>query len=120
MALSEQMCEALNKYFKWKLTNVPDLDPPVLVIFDYSPAPHQPIVSIAFDFSGGAKCWLTATNVRHENGDGPSSHPDYREFTLDARKFHPYSITPLQSDLFTDIRILKKICRSMYAYILWD
>ena len=58
MSLSPEMTLALDRRFKWKLTNVPALEKPVLVVCGYSPSNDAAPLSIAFDSAGRAMCWL--------------------------------------------------------------
>ena len=117
MGLPPQMKEALDHRFNWKLTNVPELENPILAVFDYSPSDRQLPVSIAFDYSGGPKCWLSESSVREIDNNGPKNHPDYREFVLEGRQFHPYSIQAFPGVIFEDIDQFVRACRRLYHHV---
>lgn len=117
MGLSPQMRDALDYRFNWKLTNVSELENPVLAVFDYSPSDSQRPVSIAFDYSGGPKCWLSELSVREIDNNGPKHHPKYREFVLEGRQFHPYSIQSLPRTIFEDIDEFVSVCQRLYRHV---
>ena len=120
MALTETMEEELNQCFNWRLTNVPELENLVLIVLDYSPSVDQPPLSIAFDFSCGAKCWLSASKVRKIGDKGPSPHPDYRRFVFEGRKFHPYSIIAFPQAIFEEIQKFSSACQCLYQHVDWS
>ena len=120
VSLLAQMKEALDQSFKWRLTNVRELENPVLIVLDYSPGDDQRPLSIAFDFSGGAKCWLSEAKVRKIGDDGPKPHQDYRSFVFEGRKFHPYSITAFPQTIFQEIREFTSACRHLYQHADWS
>ena len=120
MGLSPQMRDALDHRFNWKLTNVSELENPVLAVFDYSPSDSQRPVSIAFDYSSGPKCWLSELLVREIDNNGPRYHPDYREFVLEGRQFHPYSIRAFLESIFEDINEFVSACRQLYQHVEWS
>ena len=45
----------------------------MLIVFDYSPRDNPNLLSIAFDYSGGAKCWMSEAQVCKIGGEGPKS-----------------------------------------------
>ena len=115
------MKEALNESFKWKRTNVPELDNPLLIVLDYSPADNDPhLLSIAFDFSGGPKCWLTESTVRKIGNKGPDPHSNYRKFVFEKREFHPYSIKSFPPTIFQEIQEFKRVCQGLYEHVIWN
>lgn len=116
MALSKEMKKELSRSFKWRLENVPGLDEPVLVVLDYSPRNDQSPISIAFDWNGGPKCWISESQVCKQDGQSPSSHPQYREFVFERHRFYPYSIQAFPKDIFEDIEQFKTACRSLYRH----
>ncbi len=120
MSLSQEMKDQLDRSFNWRLTNVPELQPPVLVVLDYSPSSDQRPVSIAFDFTGGRKCWLSEQQVRRIDGRGPNPYMDYREFTFAGRRFHPYSIEAFPRDIFEDIKQFDNACWRLYQHVVGD
>lgn len=120
MALSAEMTDALAGSFHWKLTNVPELESPVLMVFDYSPRNEPHLVSIAFDYSGGPKCWMSESKVRKIGDKAPNPHPDYRMFVFDGRTFHPYSIQAFPSSIFEDIHEFKSACHRLYQHVIWS
>ena len=120
MELTATMEEALDQRFNWKLTNVPELDQPVLIVFDYSPSDDQRPLSIAFDSSCGAKCWLSAAKVRKIGNKGPRSHQKYRSFVFEGRKFHPYSIRAFPQTIFQEIREFTSACRQLCQHADWS
>ena len=120
MALSAQMENMLTRSFNWKLTNVPELENPALIVFDYSPQDNLNLLSIAFDYSGGAKCWMSEAQVRKIGSEGPNPHEDYREFVCDGRKFYPYSIRPLPQIIFEDINEFRSACQRLYRHVVWS
>lgn len=120
MALSAEMKDALAGSFHWKLTNVPELESPVLMVFDYSPRNEPHLASIAFDYSGGPKCWLSESKVRKIGDEAPNPHPDYRMFVFDRRTFHPYSIQAFPPSIFEDIHEFKSACHRLYQHVVWS
>ena len=120
MELSEKFEKGLKQRFNWKLANISELDEPVLIVFDYSPSDQQPVVSIAFDFSGGNKCWLTTKKVIPINDDGPNECPDYGKFTFETRNFHPYSIEVSSQEIFQDVSLLTSMCQRLYQHVDWS
>ena len=120
MALSAKMEDALTRSFNWKLTNVPELENPVLIVFDYSPRDNPNLLSIAFDYSGGAKCWMSEAKVCKIGDKGPNPYGDYREFIHDGRKFHPYSIEPLPQTVLEDIREFRSVFQRLYRHVDWS
>ena len=117
--LSEAMRGKLNEFTRWAFRQVPVLESPVLLIFDYSPTVGQPPLSLAFDYAGGAKCWMTAAEVRNIGNDGPNFHEDYKEFPFEGRRFVPYSIQQLPPSIFENIDELKAVCRRLYGHVVW-
>ena len=120
MALSSVMEDALNQRFNWRLTNVPELESPVLIVLDYSPSNDDAPLSIALDFAGGSKCWMSEERVIKIDDNAPKPHPDYRQFVFEERRFHPYSIQGLGTSLFEDIQIFSSICKRLYSHVEWD
>ena len=120
MALSAKMEDALTGSFNWTLTNVRELENPVLIVFDYSPGDNPNLLSIAFDYSGGAKCWMSEAQVFKIGEEGPNPHGDYGEFIYDGREFHPYSIQPLPQTVFEDIREFRSACQRLYQHVDWS
>lgn len=118
MGLSPDMKEELDQRFSWKLTNVPELENPVLAVFEYSPNASQRPISIALDFSGGAKCWLTESTVQEIDNEGPKPHAQYREFVLERRHFFPYSIQAPPQTIFEDIHVLASVCQRLYLHTI--
>lgn len=119
MDLPEKMREALNQFFNWQLTNVPELENPVLIVLEYSPYDHQRPISIAFDYSGGPKCWLSEIKVKKIGDNGPKPHTDYRNFDFKERKFYPYSIEAFPITIFVDIEKFRSACWLLYQHIDW-
>ena len=117
--ISAAMQEKLNEFAKWELAQVPVLENPILLIFDYSPSMGQSPLSIAFDYGCGPKCWMTASKVRKIGNEAPSCHEDYREFLWEGRQFIPYSIQQLPASIFEDINDLKAACRQLYQHVDW-
>ena len=120
MEMSVKMEEALNQLFNWKLVNVPELEYPVLLVFEYSPDDDQRPISIAFDYSGGSRCWLSEAKVRMIGDKGPRPYKDYRNFIFNQRKFNPYSIEAFPKNIFEDIEKFKSACRLLYHHIDWS
>ena len=120
MALSATMEAALTQYFNWGLTNVRELENPVLIVFDYSPGGKSNLLSIAFHYSGGAKCWMSEANVCKIGDEGPNPHGDYRQFTHGGREFYPYSIRPFPQGIFEEIREFRSACQSLYRHVVWS
>lgn len=114
MALSKEMERDLGRSFRCSLENVSELDAPVLVVLDYSPSNDQPPISIAFDYNGGAKCWLTKSQVYERDGRKPSRHEAYREFVFEGRRFYPYSIQAFSKNIFDSVAQFEDACRSLY------
>lgn len=106
--------------FKWKLTNVPVLEKPALIVFDYSPGGAMPPLSIAFDWSGGPKCWLSETRLIAIGNNLPKSHPKYKKFNLDGRQFYPFSIRAFPKEIFGNIDAFIDACQGLYEHVGWN
>ena len=119
MELLEEMTKALDRLFKWKLTNVPVLEKPVLIVFDYSPRDDTPPLSIAFDWAGGSKCWLSEIQLKKIGDNLPKFHSKYKKFTLEGREFHPFSIQAFPKAIFDNIEDFTHACRSLYEHVDW-
>lgn len=117
--ISAAMQEKLNEFAMWSLVQVPVLEDPVLLIFDYSPALDQQPLSIAFDYGCGPKCWMTASKVKKIEDKAPKYHEDYREFLWEGRQFIPYSIQNLPGSIFENITALQAACRRLYQHVEW-
>ena len=117
--LSEGMQAKLNEFAKWTLAQVRVLENPVLLIFDYSPSADQRPLSIAFDYGGGPKCWMTMSEVKKIGDDGPNFRAKYKEFSWEGRRFIPYSIRCLPESIFEDIDTVKETCRRLYRHVVW-
>lgn len=120
MQLSKETTEALDRLFKWKLTNVPVLEKPALIVFDYSPTDDRPPLSIAFDWSGGPKCWLSETQLIKIGDNLPKSHPKYKKFNFEGRDFHPFSIQAFPQAIFGNIEDFTLACQSLYEHVDWS
>lgn len=114
------MTQALNHRFKWRLTNVPALDKPALILYDYSPKDDAPPLSIAFDWGGRPRCWMTETRLVKIGDECPRHHPKYREFVLEGRRFHPFSVEAFPETIFTDINRLNLACHTLYQHVDWS
>ena len=119
MELSIEMARALDQRFKCNLTNIPVLEKPVLVVFDFSPADDMPPLSIAFDWAGGPKCWLSERRLVEIEEKCPSYHPKYKKFNLEGREFHPFSIKAFPKTIFEEIDAFSLACRSLYDHVVW-
>ena len=119
MDISEKMRVALDQAFNWELINVPKLDEPILIVMEYSPSNYEPPLSIAFDFSGGPKCWMTVPTVREIGKIAPSRHDPYREFSFRNYKFYPYSIQKFPKTIFQDIQQFTSACLCLYRHAEW-
>ena len=120
MELSVNMKEALDKFFNWRLVNVSELENPVLIVLEYSPNDKQCPLSIAFDYFGGPKCWLSKSKVMKIGDVGPKSYKEYRKFVFNERKFYPYSIEAFPKNIFEEIEKFKSACRLLYQHIDWS
>ena len=118
--LSAAMEEKLGQFFNWRLTQVPVLESPVLLILNYSPSVGERPLSIAFDYGRGPKCWMTASAVQKIGNDAPSFHEKYKEFAWEGRQFKPYSIQSLSASIFEDIDALREACRRLYRHVVWE
>ncbi len=119
MGPSLEMREALDRFFKWTLTNVSELENPVLIVLDYSPQDDGRPLSIAYDYTNGPKCWLSETKVRDLDSTGPNPNSNYRQFAFEGRRFYPYSIVPLSTTVFEDIEEFRSACLRLYHHIDW-
>ena len=113
------MRQKLDEFSEWTLTQIPVLEGPVLLIIDYSPSAEERPLSIALDYGGGQKCWMTATQVRKIGGEAPRPYEKYRTFTWNGREFNPFSIKVLPHSVFSDINALKGVCRRLYQHVVW-
>ena len=120
MAMTTTMKEALDQRFNWRLENAPELERPVLIVLDYSPSDDQPSLSIAFDFSGGPKCWMTESRVRKIGGQGPKLYAKYRKFVFGGREFHPYSIRAFPQAIFEELPEFASACQCLYQHVDWS
>ena len=120
MSLSPEMALALDRRFKWKLTNVPVLEQPVLIVFDYGPSDEAPPLSIAFDLTGQAKCWLTETRLVKIGEKCPRHYPRYKGFVFEGREFHPFSVIAFPKATFCSVDTLVLACQSLYDHVAWD
>ena len=120
MDVSEDIKSELDCHFKWKHGNVQELDVPVLVLFSYAPSGQKRTLSIAFDCSGGAKCWLSETQLKKIGEKCPSHHPDYKTFILEDQVFHPFSVQPFPTTIFRNFNDLMRACHSLYDHIELD
>ena len=103
---------------KFHYGNIPELAPPVLVVFDYSPTDNEPPLSIVFDGELGPKCWMSENNTRKIDNDGPSlGH--YVNFQFEGRQFYGFSIKPFSQSDFDDVNGIERICRRLYSHIVW-
>lgn len=120
MELSDQMVQALDERFRWYKGTVPELDEPeLLIVFNFAPDIDQPLLSIAFDLSGGARCWASA-RMKKEGDKGPNEHSGYRTFEHEGTTFLPYSIKPFEKSIFKDVQRLRAACKSLYQYAVFD
>lgn len=119
MQLSEEFKEGLNEHFQWEFTNIPNLDVPVLIIFQYSPRNEDVPFSFAFNLNKEPKCWMSHDKVKGvENSQvGPNPHEKYRKFNCKGYTFYPYSVQVFPDIIFQDINKFKKICCELYEYI---
>ena len=120
MSLSPEMTLALDHRFKWKLTNVPVLERPVLIIFDYGPSDDAPPLSVAFDSAGHAKCWLSETRLAKIGDNCPRHYPRYKRFVFEGREFHPFSVRAFPNAIFCSIDALVLACQSLYDHVDWN
>lgn len=120
MELSEEMVRALDERGRWYKGTVPELDEPeLLIVFNYSPDIDKPLLSIAFDLSGGARCWLSRRTKKIAN-KGPNEHESYGRFECRGVTFLPYSIASFGTGIFTDIKMLDTACQALYQYAIFD
>ena len=120
MAVSDEVVRALDERFRWYEGTVPELDEPeLLIVFNFAPDVDKPLLSIAFDLSGGARCWASA-RMKKEGDKGPNAHSAYRTFEREGVTFHPYSITSLGMSIFEDAQRLMAACESLYQYAVFD
>ena len=120
MVLPREMERALTDRFRWWKGTVPELDEPeLLIVFNYSPCVDDHPLSIAFDSSGGNRCWMSA-QTRHINDKGPNPHADYRTFKYNQTTFNPYSIQAFPNTIFSDIEELERACATLYQYAVFD
>lgn len=118
--LSEEMKAELGRRFRWCLCQVPELNTPTLIVFDYSPGDQIDLLSIAFDFRGGPKCWLSTTSIPQRTKYGqPRPHERYGRFRRRGRLFHPYSIKALPLSIFTDVEEITRMCSRFYEHVDW-
>ena len=119
MDLSQDMKDILGQRFSWSLENIPDLEIPVFIILDFSPPGCDAPLSIAFDFSGGPKCWMSEESVKEINADGPRPYAQYKQFSFEGRRFYPYSVQSFGTSLFEEIELLNTICKRLYNHVVW-
>ena len=122
MVAANQIERLLRESLNVKITNVPELEHLVIIVLDYSPTDSERPISMAFGLEEEAKCWLTLTEseIRTVDDEGPSSHPNYRQFAYQGRQFYPYSIRPLGQEVFACVSRFESICRRMYGHAVWS
>ena len=122
MAVADDIERILRDSFNVKVTNVPELEHAVVIVLDYSPTDSQRPLSMAFGLANERKCWLTldAAKIQPIGVDAPSPHPDYRQFMYFGRLFRPYSIEPVDRDVFNCASKFESICRRMYSHAIWS
>ena len=118
--LASAMKEKLDEFCHWCFTQIPALEGPILLILDYSPTAGERPLSIALDYGGGPKCWMTAEKMREIGGQAPNQHEPYQTFIWKGRQFKPYSIQSLSDSVFRDFEALKAVCRKLYRHVVWD
>ena len=117
MELAEEFKEGLKESFDWEYINIPNLDEPVLIIFNYSPSSKSRPLSLAFSLKGNAKCWISHDKVKEIGGKSPNRHQEYRDFDCKGQRFYAFSVQPFQNPTFTDIAEFKKACKRLHAHI---
>ena len=118
MQLDACTLKALHDRHKCHYGNIPALSQPVLAVFDYSPSDNEPPLSIIFDGELGSKCWMSESNVREINDNGPRiGH--YGDYQYDGHQFYGFSIQAFSQSDFDDVDRIERICRSLYAHIVW-
>ena len=117
MELSEEFREGLNEYFDWEYTNIPNLEEPVLIIFNYSPLSESLPFSFGFSLRGSPKCWISHDKVKEVGGESPNRKQDYRDFNYKGQRFYAYSVQSFENSTFRNIAEFKKVCKRLYANI---
>ena len=121
VTLSEAMIAGLReRCLDWSIGNVQELDTPVMIVRHYSPSYDLPSLSIAFDIAGGAKCWLSVSQVQPVDGNCPSPHDNYRRFCHEETSYYPYSIPSLGQGIVEDAEELHKACWILYQHAVFD
>ena len=117
MELSKEFREELAEYFDWEYTNIPNLEEPVLMIFNYSPSNESSPFSFAFSLRGNPKCWISHDKVKEVGDKAPNRYPDYKDFNHNRQKFYAYSVQAFENSTFSDIAKFKRVCNRLYANI---
>jgi len=119
MELSEEFKKGLYDNFRWKHTNISNLDQPVLIILDYSPTSESVPFSFAFNLDGESRCWISHNKVKTVGGNNslPTLYEAYKEFCYEGTKFYPYSIVAIEDTVFSNIAEFKGVCERLYAHI---
>lgn len=122
MASKDEIERLLRDSFNVEVAIVPELEHPVVIVLDYSPTDSERPISMAFGLRAEPKCWLTLTEseVGKVAGEAPRFHPSYRQFAYRGREFHPYSIQPLDGEVFTSALRFESLCRRMYGHAAWS
>ena len=116
MTVSEEFQQRLDEHFNWEETNIPNLNRPVLLIFDYSPTDGAQPFSFAFE-PGASKCWITHNKIKLVDDIAPPAfHAEYGEFSHKKHHFYPYSIQ-VPPDTFANIQEFKNTCNRLYNHI---
>ena len=121
--------QTLKNDFDFKIvSDIPNIDYPLLLILDYSPESEDKLVSFAFsllkyyqnsnnDFN--RRFWMTEANS-HDNSSNnpewPNSHPPYKEFNYSNYHFYPFSIK-VEGYNFLEIQSMRKLLRNLYHSI---
>ena len=120
MQIDATTLQALNRRFNCHYGNIPALPQPVLAVFDYSPTDNDPPLSIVFDGELGPKCWMSESNVREINGNGPRlGAGNYGDYEYKGHQFYGFSIQAFSQSDFDDVDCVESICRRLYAHIVW-
>ena len=119
MPLSEEFKKELDKCFWWEFDNIPNLNQPVLVIFNYSPPNENLPISFAFNLRSEPKCWMSVSgdNIRQVEGKSPTYWPDYKDFSYGGRNFYAYSVKAFEDSVFKNISKFREVCERLYAHI---
>ena len=124
--------QTLKNDFDFKIvSDIPNIDYPLLLILDYSPESEDKPVSFAFSLSQyykniddnfESRFWMTEENTYDNSRNDlkwPNYEKSYNKFKYSDYYFYPFSAT-INGYNFLDIRTVKALLRRLYGCIKFE